>query len=60
MIPGFKKSTFNLNDILMYLALARKYLRLMVLLVCFSLTLGLTYYVYARPVYYSKKFKEDV
>lgn len=54
MIPGLKKRVFNFHDVLMYVAVARKHLRLMVLLVCFSLLCGLTYYVYARPVYYSK------
>lgn len=54
MIPGLKKRTFNFHDVLMYVAVARKHLRLMALLVCFALLCGLAYYVYARPVYYSK------
>ncbi len=53
MIPGNKKAAFTLHDVFMYAAMAAKYTRLMVLLVCFTLTGGLTYYVFARPVYYS-------
>jgi len=54
MIPGFKKSALTWNDILIYLSLIGRHLRLMVLLVCFSLMMGLTFYVYAKPVYYAK------
>lgn len=54
MIPRSKKSVLNDVDIMMYLALGLKHLRLMVLLVCFSLMLGLFYYCYARSVYFSK------
>ncbi len=54
MIPRNKKSVFTDVDIMMYLALGLKHLRLMVLLMCFSLLLGLFYFCYARPVYYSK------
>ena len=38
----------------MYVAIARKHLRLMALLMCLSLTGGLVYYIYAKPVYFSK------
>src|SRR5262245_22865320 len=54
MLPGVRKRVFSFHDVLMYVALARKHLRLMVLLMCFSWLAGLVYYVYARPVYYSK------
>ena len=54
MIPGLKKRVFNLHDVLMYVAIARKHLRLMALLMCLSITGGLVYYIYAKPVYYSK------
>src|SRR6185295_12068144 len=54
MIPGVKKRGINFADILMYLALALKHHRLIILLFCLSLTSGLVYYVYARPVYYSR------
>ncbi|MBA4147312.1 MAG: polysaccharide biosynthesis tyrosine autokinase [Verrucomicrobia bacterium] len=53
MIPRTKKGVFTENDLMMYFALIVKHLRLMVLLVCFSLLLGLTYYTYARPLYYA-------
>lgn len=54
MIPGIKKRVLNLHDVFMYVALARKHVRLMVLLLCFTMLSGLVYYIYARPVYYSK------
>lgn len=54
MIPGLKKRALNLHDVIMYVAIARKHLRLMVLLMCMMLCTGLVYYVYAKPVYYSK------
>src|SRR5665213_2868943 len=49
-----KKSAFKINDVMMYVAVAIEHLRLMVLLVCFSLLFGLVFYCFARPVYYSK------
>ena len=54
MIPGLKARVFSLHDVLMYLALARRHLRLMTLLVTFSLMCGLTYYIFARPVYHAQ------
>ena len=54
MLPGLKKRALNFHDVLMYVAIGRKHLRLMVLLMCFCWLLGLVYYVYARPVYYSR------
>ena len=54
MIPGLKKRVLNLHDVLMYVAIARKHLRLMALLMCLSLTGALVYYIYAKPIYYSK------
>lgn len=53
MIPGTRKPAFTLHDIFLYVAIASKHARLMVLLICFALTAGLTYYVFAKPVYYS-------
>src|SRR5260221_11124735 len=53
MIPGTKKPAFTLHDVFLFLAIASKHARLMVLLVCFALTVGLTYYVFAKPVYYA-------
>ncbi len=54
MIPKTKKSVINDFDIMMYLALGLKHMRLMVLLVSLCLMVGLTYYAYARPIYRSK------
>ena len=54
MIPGLKKRVVNFSDIMMYVAIALKHGRLIVLLFCVSLLGGLTYYVYARPIYYSR------
>lgn len=53
MIPRSKKGAFTENDLMMYVAMAVKHVRLMILLMCFALLLGLTYYTYARPVYHS-------
>jgi capsular exopolysaccharide synthesis family protein len=52
MIPGAKKPAFTLHDVFLYIAIASKHARLMALLICFALTAGLTYYVFARPIYY--------
>ena len=54
MIPGLKRHAFNFHDVMMYVAIARKHIRLMLLLLCFCLTGGLIVYVFARPVYYSR------
>lgn len=54
MIPGLKKRVLNLHDVIMYVAIARKHLRLMFLLLSASMCAGLVYYVYARPVYFSR------
>jgi polysaccharide biosynthesis transport protein len=54
MLPGLKRRVVNFHDVLMYVALARKHLRLMLLLLCFSWLAGLVYYVYARPVFFSR------
>lgn len=54
MLPGLKKRVVNFHDVLMYVAIFRKHLRLMALLICFSWLAGIVYYVYARPVYFSR------
>jgi len=54
MIPGLKKRTFTLHDLVMYLAIAYVHIRLIVLLFCLSMLGGLAYYIYARPVYYAR------
>ncbi|MDB6058185.1 MAG: Capsular exopolysaccharide family [Verrucomicrobiales bacterium] len=48
------KSVFKINDVIMYLAVAVEHMRLMLLIMCLCLVAGLTYYCYARPVYYSR------
>lgn len=58
MIPGLKARVLSLHDVLMYLALARRHLRLMTLLVTFCLMCGLTYYIFARPVYHAQAMVE--
>jgi len=48
------KSVFKINDVIMYLAVAVEHVRLMLLILCLCLVAGLTYYCFARPVYYSR------
>jgi polysaccharide biosynthesis transport protein len=54
MIPGAQKSKFTLHDILLYVSLAAKHARLIVVVTCACLTAGLGYYVFAKPIYYSR------
>jgi succinoglycan biosynthesis transport protein ExoP len=54
MIPGSKKPAFTLHNVFQYVALAAKHSRLMALIMCFTFMVGLTYYVFARPVYFSR------
>jgi succinoglycan biosynthesis transport protein ExoP len=54
MIPGLNKRVLNFYDLMLYVALARKHLRLMILLVCMCELGGLAVYIYSRPVFYSK------
>lgn len=54
MIPGLHKRVFNFHDIVLYIALVRKHLRLMVLLICMCMLAGLAVYLYSRPVYTSR------
>ncbi len=49
-----EKRKVDFTDLVFYLAVASKHARLMALLVIVSLVAGLAYYVYKRPVYYSK------
>jgi polysaccharide biosynthesis transport protein len=53
MTFGQNKKVLNFYDLMLYVALVRKYLRLMVLLICMCMLCGLAVYVYSRPVYYS-------
>ncbi|WCJ60877.1 polysaccharide biosynthesis tyrosine autokinase [Fontisphaera persica] len=54
MLPGLKRRGINFADIVLYVAIALKHWRLMVLLVFFALSLGLTFFVYVKPVYMAK------
>ena len=56
MIPGINKKVINFYDLMLYVALVRKHLRLMILLVCMCLMGGLTVYVYSRPVYFARAY----
>jgi capsular exopolysaccharide synthesis family protein len=53
MIPGIKKRTFTLHDVVMYLAIAYVHIRLIVLMFCLSMLGGLAYFTFSRPVYYA-------
>lgn len=48
------KSVFKINDVIMYVAVAVEHMRLMLLILCLCMIAGLTYYCFARPVYYSR------
>jgi len=50
---GSSKRVLNFYDLMLYVALVRKYLRLMALLICMCLLFGMAVYVYSRPVYFS-------
>ena len=50
MIPGLNKRALNFYDLMLYVALVRKHLRLMVLLICMCLLFGVVFYVYSRSV----------
>jgi polysaccharide biosynthesis transport protein len=54
MIPGAQKPKFTLHDILLYVSLAAKHARLIIVVTCCCLTAGLAYYVFAKPIYYSR------
>lgn len=54
MIPGLKKRKFSIHDVFMYVALVRKHVRLIGLLLCVAMLGAVNYYMYARPVYYAK------
>ena len=52
MIPGLRKRSVNFYDLMMYVAIARKHLRLSILLLTLSCLGFLTFYIFARPVYH--------
>jgi polysaccharide biosynthesis transport protein len=61
MLPGLKKRVVNLHDVLMYVAIARKHVRLMILLLSFCWLGAVVFYVYSRPIYTSKSLiKTDI
>jgi len=60
MMPGMEKRKVDFTDLVFYLAIASKHARLMVLLVSFALIAGLVYYVYARPLFYSRSIVKFV
>ncbi len=54
MLPSLKKSRFTFKELQVYVAIVLKHLRLMILLMCMSLLLGLAFYLFKRPVYHCK------
>jgi len=54
MIPGLKKRKVSLHDVFMYVALAQKHVRLIGLIIALAFLGALNYYIYARPIFYSK------
>lgn len=54
MIPGEKKRRADFTDVVMYVAIAAKYARTIILLFTLSLAGGLLFYIFSRPVYFSK------
>ena len=54
MMPGAKKRKADFTDVVMYVAIATKHARLITLLITLALTGGLIFYIFSRPVYYSK------
>ncbi len=54
MTPGEKKRKTDFTDVVMYIAIATKHARLIVLLITLALTGGLIFYIFSRPVYFSK------
>lgn len=54
MIPGAQKRKTDFTDVVMYIAIATKHARLIVLLITLALAGGLIFYIFSRPVYFSK------
>lgn len=54
MIPGIKNRTFTFHDLVMYLAIAYVHIRLMILLVCLSMLVGMAYFIFSKPVYVAR------
>jgi succinoglycan biosynthesis transport protein ExoP len=60
MTPGMEKRKVDFTDVVFYVAIATKHARMMVLLISLALIAGLVYYVYARPVFYSRSIVKFV
>jgi succinoglycan biosynthesis transport protein ExoP len=58
MLPGVKQAPIKIGDLLVYITLVVKHLRLISLLMCLSLMVGLVIYVYSKPVYYTRSLIE--
>ncbi|MBI5799332.1 MAG: polysaccharide biosynthesis tyrosine autokinase [Verrucomicrobia bacterium] len=54
MLAGAKKRKADFTDVVMFVAIASKHLRMIILLVTLALTAGLIFYIFSRPVYSSK------
>ena len=54
MLAGAKKRKADFTDVVMYVAIASKHLRTIILLITLSLSAGLLFYIFSRPVYTSK------
>lgn len=54
MLAGAKKRKADFTDVVMYIAIASKHLRTIILLITLSLTAGLIFYMFSRPVYSSR------
>ncbi len=50
MLAGAKKRKADFTDVVMYVAIASKHLRTIILLVLLSLSAGLLFYIFSRPV----------
>lgn len=51
MLPGISQSKFNFKDLIYYLGLVQKHMRLIGLLMASGILVGLNMYVYKRPTY---------
>lgn len=54
MLAGAKKRKADFTDVVMYIAIASKHLRTIILLITLSLVAGLIFYIFSRPVYSSR------
>jgi capsular exopolysaccharide synthesis family protein len=54
MIPSQQNQDLNFHDGSIFMSVARKHLRLMALIMCLALVIGLILCVYIRPVFYAR------